>query len=63
MVLTTVDLSTLGSGTAIPALAGTSGLVADVGEMARPPSDSEWETSPLSNLQIWPVGIDSVAIV
>jgi ABC-type phosphate transport system substrate-binding protein len=58
-----------GSGTAIPALtAGT----ADVGEMSRPPNNAtnEWLDFPpnvaggtMGSMQIWAVGIDSVAIV
>lgn len=53
-----VNVAQLGSGTAIPALvAGT----ADIGEMSRPPSTGEW--ADFSSLQLWAVGIDSVAIV
>ncbi len=51
-----------GSGTAIPALtAGT----ADIGEMSRPPNNqtTEWLSTTVPSLQIWGVGIDSVAIV
>ena len=61
-VIFQVNLAMLGSGTAIPALAGTNG-VADVGELARPPSVAEWTNPAMTNMQIWPVGIDSVAIV
>ena len=55
-----VNLATLGSGTAIPT--GT-GIVdtADVGEMSRPPSTGEYAT--VSNVQLYGVGVDSVAIV
>jgi ABC-type phosphate transport system substrate-binding protein len=61
----TVDLSSInikqdGSGTAIPALSYATGQ-ADVGEMSRPPSTGEWGT--LDSLQLWAVGVDSVAIV
>ena len=38
-----VNLATLGSGTAIPAVAGIAGT-ADVGEMSRPPSTGEYGT-------------------
>lgn|GEM_PF-3590773 len=51
-----------GSGTAIPALVtGT----ADIGEMSRPPQNSsaEWLAPNMTQMQIWAVGIDSVAIV
>ena len=57
-----ISIAGLGSGTAIPALvAGT----ADVGEMSRPPQNStaEWLNPAMTNMQIWAVGIDSVAIV
>jgi ABC-type phosphate transport system substrate-binding protein len=57
-----VALEGLGSGTAIPALtAGT----ADIGEMSRPPNNAsgEWLAPSMSSMQIWAVGIDSVAIV
>lgn len=60
--LSAVSLSTLGSGTAIPALDGTGGT-ADVGEMSRPPQDAEWANTAMTNMQIWAVGVDSVAIV
>ena len=60
--LTAVNIQGLGSGTAIPAL-DNSGGTADVGEMSRPPQDSEWQVPCLNNLQIWAVGVDSVAIV
>jgi hypothetical protein len=60
--LSTVSIAGLGSGTAFPALDGAAGT-ADVGEMSRPPQDSEWATQCMSNCQIWAVGIDSVAIV
>jgi hypothetical protein len=57
-----VSLSTLGSGTAVPALAGLSGDgPADIGEMSRPPSDAEF--GDLANMQQYAIGIDSVAIV
>ena len=60
-----VSLAGLGSGTAIPALVAASGG-ADIGEMSRPPtsgSGSEYVTAGLTNLQLFAVGIDSVAIV
>jgi ABC-type phosphate transport system substrate-binding protein len=52
-----------GSGFAVGALTGGT---ADIGEMSRPPSSAttgtlEWHAD--NNLQIWAVGIDSVAIV
>lgn len=54
-----VSLAGLGSGTAIPALYGGQ---ADIGEMSRPPNTgAEWND--FANLQLWGVGIDSVAIV
>ena len=55
-------LEGLGSGTAIPDLSiGT----ADVGEMSRPPNNAsnEWFDPNMVNMQIYAVGIDSVAIV
>jgi len=57
-----ISIAGLGSGTAIPALvAGT----ADIGEMSRPPQNSsaEWLNPSMTHMQIWAVGIDSVAIV
>jgi ABC-type phosphate transport system substrate-binding protein len=57
-----VNLATLGSGTAIPALAGTQGA-ADVGEMSRPPSDGEFATAGMQGMQQYAIGVDSVAIV
>jgi ABC-type phosphate transport system substrate-binding protein len=57
-----ISIAGLGSGTAIPALvAGT----ADIGEMSRPPQNSsaEWLNPSMTNMQIWAIGIDSVAIV
>ena len=57
-----VNLATLGSGTAVPALAGTAGT-ADVGEMSRPPSDGEFSTAGMGSMQQYCVGVDSVAIV
>lgn len=65
--LTKVNLATAGSGTAIPALAETSGA-ADIGEMSRPPSSAtsgtlEWNNPAMVNMQLYCVGIDSVAIV
>ncbi len=60
--ITAVSLATLGSGTAIPALAGTTGT-ADIGEMSRPPSTAEWQTTGMGSLQQWAIGVDSVAIV
>jgi ABC-type phosphate transport system substrate-binding protein len=57
-----ISIAGLGSGTAIPALVGGT---ADVGEMSRPPQNSsaEWLNPSMTNMQIWAVGIDSVAIV
>jgi len=57
-----ISLAGLGSGTAIPALiAGT----ADIGEMSRPPqsTSAEWLNANMTTMQIWAVGVDSVAIV
>ena len=60
--ISAVSLSTLGSGTAVPALASLSGDgPADIGEMSRPPSDAEFGDA--ANMQQYAVGIDSVAIV
>jgi hypothetical protein len=56
------SITGLGSGTAIPALDG-SVATADVGEMSRPPSDAEWQTGALNNMQVYAIGVDSVAIV
>ena len=57
-----IAVAGLGSGTAIPALINGQ---ADVGEMSRPPqnSSSEWLAPSMANMQIWAVGVDSVAIV
>jgi ABC-type phosphate transport system substrate-binding protein len=57
-----VSLATQGSGTAIPAL---DSATADVGEMSRPPQNSsaEYLQGAMNNLQLYAVGIDSVAIV
>jgi ABC-type phosphate transport system substrate-binding protein len=53
-----------GSGTAIPALESNT---ADICEMSRPPTNKgdgkEWNSPAMSDMQIWAVGIDSVAIV
>jgi ABC-type phosphate transport system substrate-binding protein len=61
-ITSSINIAGLGSGTAIPALiAGT----ADIGEMSRPPqsTSAEWLNPAMTNMQIWAVGIDSVAIV
>jgi ABC-type phosphate transport system substrate-binding protein len=57
-----ISIAGLGSGTAIPALVGGT---ADIGEMSRPPQNSsaEWLNPSMTNIQIWAVGVDSVAIV
>jgi ABC-type phosphate transport system substrate-binding protein len=57
-----ISVAGLGSGTAIPALINGQ---ADVGEMSRPPQNSsaEWLAPKMTNMQIWAIGIDSVAIV
>jgi len=63
--ITAVSLQTQGSGTAIPALAETTGQ-ADVGEMSRPPSSGstgEFSLGAMTNMQQYAVGVDSVAIV
>ncbi len=58
-VNTPVSLAGQGSGTAIPAIYGGT---ADIGEMSRPPNEgTEWTN--LTSMQLWAVGIDSVAIV
>ncbi len=57
-----VTLYTQGSGTAIPALAESTGS-ADVGEMSRPPSTGEFSTASMTSMQQYCVGVDSVAIV
>ena len=51
-----------GSGTAIPALIDGS---SDIGEMSRPPNNNtaEWLNPAMTNMQIWAIGFDSVAIV
>ncbi len=49
-----------GSGAAISSLYNG---VADIGEMSRPPTDAEWNNANMTNMQIWAIGIDSVAIV
>ncbi|MGA2523469.1 MAG: hypothetical protein ABSF65_04865 [Candidatus Bathyarchaeia archaeon] len=59
---TDVSLSGFGSGTAVPALDYTGG-VADVGEMSRPLSSTEYSVPCMANLQQWAIGVDSVAIV
>ena len=54
----------LGSGTAFPGILSTTGTAtADIGEMSRPPTTAEWGQSNAGNVQIWAVGVDSVAIV
>ena len=60
--INTINIQAEGSGTAIPALTGGT---ADIGEMSRPPQNSaaEWLAPSMTNMQIWAVGIDSVAIV
>jgi ABC-type phosphate transport system substrate-binding protein len=60
--ISTVNVAELGSGTAIPALTGGT---ADIGEMSRPPqaSSSEWGAPAMTSMQIWAIGIDSIAIV
>jgi ABC-type phosphate transport system substrate-binding protein len=60
--LSAVSIAGLGSGTAVPALDGSSSP-ADVGEMSRPCSDGEWGIACMNNMQVWAVGVDSVAIV
>jgi ABC-type phosphate transport system substrate-binding protein len=57
-----IEISTLGSGTAIPAL--LSGA-ADIADLSRPPENSsaEWLNPSLDSMQTWAVGIDSVVIV
>ncbi len=59
---TNPQITGLGSGTAIPALDGSVNT-ADVGEMSRPPSDAEFATGAMTNMQQYAVGVDSVAIV
>lgn len=60
--INTVNVAELGSGTAIPALTGGT---ADIGEMSRPPQSSttEWGASSMTSMQIWAIGLDSIAIV
>jgi ABC-type phosphate transport system substrate-binding protein len=60
--VSTINIQGEGSGTAIPNL--VSGA-ADIGEMSRPPqaNSAEWGNTAMANMQIWAVGIDSVAIV
>ena len=60
--INSVSLAALGSGTAVPALVQTAGA-ADLGEMSRPPSTGEYASANMTNLQLWAVGVDSVAIV
>jgi len=60
--LNAVSLQQQGSGTAIPALAESTGS-ADVGEMSRPPSDGEFGTVSMTHMQQYAIGVDSVAIV
>src|SRR5208283_3409466 len=59
---TPVSLTGLGSGTAIPALDGST-ATADVGEMSRPPSTGEYGAGAMTNLQLYAIGVDSVAII
>jgi hypothetical protein len=61
--ITQVNLATLGSGTAAPALTNNNSPPADVGEMSRPLQTAEWQNTALNNLQQYAVGVDSVAIV
>ncbi len=60
--LNAVSLAQDGSGTAIPALSYATGS-ADLAEMSKPPSSGEWQTKGMDNLQLYAVGVDSVAIV
>ena len=54
----TMNIQQGGSGVAIPNMAAN---VYDMGELSRPPTDAEFNSMP--NLQLWAIGIDSVAIV
>ena len=67
--ISTMNIQGFGSGTALPAILPTTGngggsvATADIGEMSRPPTDAEWGQTNSGNVQIWAVGVDSVAIV
>ena len=62
--ISTMNIAGLGSGTAFPAILPTTGTAtADIGEMSRPPTTGEWGQSNAGTVQIWAVGVDSVAIV
>jgi len=59
---TPIQISSLGSGAAIPALlSGT----ADIADLSRPPesTSSEWLNPNLNNMQTWAVGVDGIVIV
>jgi ABC-type phosphate transport system substrate-binding protein len=62
--ISAVTVDDKGSGTAIPAINNTLGNIAtaDIGEMSRTLSTSEWSGS-LTTLQQYAIGIDSVAVV
>src|SRR5208337_2641769 len=52
----------LGSGTAFPGILPITGIATvDIGEMSRPPTAAEWGQSNAGNVQIWAIGIDSIA--
>lgn len=62
--ISTMNIQGIGSGTAFPAILPTSGNpTADIGEMSRPPTTGEWGQSNAGNVQIWAIGIDSIANV
>ena len=63
-ITSSMTIGGLGSGTAFPAILPTSGNpTADLGEMSRPPTVGEWGQTNAGNVQIWAVGVDSLAIV
>ncbi len=62
--ISSMNIQGLGSGTAFPAILPASGNpTADIGEMSRPPTVAEWGQSNAGNVQIWAIGIDSIANV
>lgn len=64
--INTVTVGSSSSNDAVPSVFSTSSITADIGEMSRPPTSTEWAGSSsydTTNMQLYAVGIDSVAII
>ena len=62
--INTISIDGMGSGTVFSAILPTGGTAtADIGEMSRPPTTGEWNQINAGNVQIWAVGVDSIANV